>query len=938
MLQERHLQRRCGLAGYTGSPPPIPAKAQMNPRTDKTMPAGTSIGLGAFGALRPFLAFLRRRVSLLLVWPGLALFAAALLWGYVLRDLEHERQDRETELTQQADAYARSLVIRTRRSIDETDRLLLLLRHNWASSGYRADLTGTLAAGIFSQQYISAVALIDRNGIVTTSTHPEAIGRYFGDKSYFVTQQRADGDRLFLSGPLDGQLTRREVVALSRPLLSAAGEFDGIVLITVLPAFFTQHYAEPILGEHGFVAVTRTSGAVLASRAGAVVHSYRAPFLLAPMPGGRPEGAARLDHGRWFADGRTRVTGWRQFPALDLVGIVGVDEVSGMAPYRAHRDLQLAGAWWNTGWLILAALAATAFYIHARWRQYQVESIRSTYRLATEDAGEGFFIHRPLRDLHGVVRDFGIVDCNQYGAAMFGKRAEELIGHRLSEFYQGELFDRACRRLCSAFDSGFYERELPVPPAPEQPLQARWIRYKAVRAGSDLAVTIRDISESKAHLTELERKSNSDELTGLPNRYWIQQFLPQALDRARLEGRALAVLFIDLDGFKTVNDALGHAAGDELLRTVGKRLKLAVRPRDYVVRLGGDEFVVVLEQAGSPEDVEHVAHRVLGAFRDGFHLQHAVHVLGASIGISLFPEHGEDAQTLLKNADIAMYAAKTEGKGGFCFFQSRFFDAIRTRLETEGELRQALDHRQFVVHYQPRVDLATGAAASMEALVRWERPGRGLTGPDCFIPLLEETGLIVQLGEQVIDCVCRQLASWARDGAALLPVSVNISPRQFSQSDVLASFRAAAAHHGIDPALLEIEVTESSMMQEGIGESAVFGQLRALGIKLCIDDFGTGYSSLSQLQKLRFDVLKIDRAFVQRIDDPEGGTLVASMIAMAHALGMRVVAEGVESRRQMQLLHALRCDEGQGYFFSRPLPPEACPAPANWPRMDGPAG
>ncbi|VXC72793.1 EAL domain-containing protein [Massilia sp. 9I] len=900
----------------------------MNPPTDKAMPAAIPLALRASGPLRPFLAFLRQRVSLLFVWPALALVAIGLLWAFVLRGLGHEERERGAELEQQAGAYAQSLVIRTRRSIGETDRLLLLLRHSWASSGARGSLTGTMEAGIFSQQYIAAVAFIDRKGIAVSSTHPQALGRYFGNRPYFVAQQHAAGDHLYLSGPLDGQLTGQEVVALSRPLLTADGRFDGIVLINVLPAYFTQHYAEPILGDYGFVAVTRTDGAILATRTGDTVHSYHRPFLRAPMPGASAQGVALLGGRRWFGDGRMRVVGWRPFPDLGLVGIVGIDQYSAMASYRAHRAHRFAAASWNSAWILLAGLLATGIYVHARWRQHQVETIRASYRLATEDAADGFFINRPLRDRRGAVRDFSVVDCNQHGAAMFGKRPEDLIGRRLSEFYEGELFQRACERLCQALETGFYERELPVAPGVDQPLQARWIHYKAVRAGGDLAVTIRDISESKAHLTELERRSNSDELTGLPNRYWVQQYLPQAIEAAPVGGRALAVLFIDLDGFKAVNDVLGHAAGDELLRTVAKRLKVAVRPRDHVVRLGGDEFVVVLEQVASQADVEHVADRVLAAFRDGFHLQHSTHVLGASIGISQFPEHGEDAQTLLKHADIAMYAVKTEGKGGFRFFQSRFFEAIRLRLETEMELRRALEEQQFVVHYQPRVDLATGAASSMEALVRWERPSQGLTGPDRFIPLLEETGLIVRLGEQVIDSVCRQLAVWERAGAAPVPVSVNISPRQFSQSDVMTQFRSATARHGVDPALLEIEVTESSMMQEGIGESAVFSQLRELGIKLCIDDFGTGYSSLSQLQKLRFDVLKIDRAFVLRIEHPEGDTLIASMIAMAHALGMRVVAEGIESRRQMQMLQALGCDEGQGFYFSRPVPAEDCRIPA----------
>jgi diguanylate cyclase len=897
------------------------AQEPMNQHTDEPMRVGTSFAPGAFGALRPFLAFLRQRMWLLLVWPVLALAACGVLWGWIILDIEHARLDRQAELEQQVDAYSRSYIIRTYRSIGDNDRLLLLLRHNWVTSGHRVSLADTIDTGIFSKQYIAAVALIDRDGRVVTSSQPDAVGSYLGDQPYFTAQRDAAGDRLYLSGAIDGALSNQEVIAFSRQLLSPDGQFDGIVLISVLPSFFTQHYAEPILREHGFVGMTWADGTVLASRSGRTIYSSRAPFILAPMPGDKKEGVRLLAGPGWFADGRARVVGWRTFPGLGLIGMVGVDESSAMAAYQVHRQAELNGAWWETAEIVLAMLLVSSFYVHAKWKQHQLEAIRSTYRLATEDAGEGFFIHRPLRDAHGVVRDFDIVDCNQYGADMFGKNPQQLIGHRLSEFYQGKLFDAACARLCQALDTGVYDRELHVPAAADQLLKASWIRYKVVRADGDLAVTIRDISESKEHLSELERRSNLDELTGLPNRYWIQQYLPKAIDDARARERGLAVLFIDLDGFKTVNDALGHAAGDELLRTVGKRLTTAVRPHDHVVRLGGDEFVVVLEEVDDTADVEHVVGRVLGAFRDGFHLQHSTHVLSASIGISLFPEHGDDAQTLLKNADIAMYSVKSEGKGSFRFFQLRFFEAIRSRLEIEMELRRALDQQQLVVHYQPRVDLAMGTASSMEALVRWERPGKETIGPDRFIPLAEEAGLIVQLGEQVLDSVCRQLAHWSRDGATLVPVSVNVSARQFGQSDILALFGSAIARHGIDPSLLEIELTESSMMQEDLGESDVFRQLRELGIKLCIDDFGTGYSSLSQLQEMHFDVLKIDRAFVLRIEHTEGRTLIASMIAMAHALGMRVVAEGVENHRQMQLLQKLGCDEGQGYFFSRPVPP-----------------
>lgn len=320
----------------------------MSSPTDKAMPADFLPDLRAVGPLRPFLVFLRQRAWLLLVWPAVALVVAGLLWGYVLRGLGHEERERGAELEQRAAAHAQNLVIRTRRSIAETDRLLLLLRHSWSSSGARGSLSGTMEAGIFSQQYIAAVAFIDRDGIVVSSTHPHAIGRYFGNRPYFVAQQNAHGDRLYLSGPLDGQLTGQEVVALSRPLLGPDGRFGGIVLINVLPAYFTQHYPEPVLGDYGFAAVARNDGAILATRTGETVHSYRRPFLHAPMPGAGAQGVALLGGRRWFDDGRLRVVGWRPFPDLGLVGIVGIDEYSAMASYRAHRDARLAAARWNS--------------------------------------------------------------------------------------------------------------------------------------------------------------------------------------------------------------------------------------------------------------------------------------------------------------------------------------------------------------------------------------------------------------------------------------------------------------------------------------------------------------------------------------------------------------------------------------------------------------
>jgi diguanylate cyclase (GGDEF)-like protein len=866
---------------------------------------------------RPMFAFARTKLWSILLWPAIALVVGGVGWWHVATELDRAHRDALGATERRVGAYADDFAERTQRAIADVDRLLLLIRRDWSASGDRTRLEGADRQGIFSAQYVG-VAILDRDGRLLTSSPQAPLGLNFANKPYFTVQQEARADKLFISAPLRGQLSHRKVIAFSRRLVSDGGQFNGIVVMTMLPEYFTVFYSEGLLGHYGYVAVEGTDGVQRASRTGHDMQPPNAPLLRGRLGGNAAQGVEYYRGAQWFPDGRSRIVGWHLVPGYDLAALVGVEQGEALAGYVRYRDNLLMWAWWNTGWLVLATLLATGSYMFASWKKHQLDAGRAAYRLATEDAGDGFFIGRPVRGRGGEVVDFDILDCNQHGAELFGLRALDVIGHRLSELYRPESWDAVRRRLCKAWNSGVVECELRVPEG--ERLKATWVRYKAVRANGDLAVTLRDISESKAHLHELERRSNEDSLTGLPNRNWIRQHLPEALERARAGETGLAVLFIDLDGFKTVNDALGHATGDELLCTVGRRLKIAVRPRDHVVRLGGDEFVVVLESVTGPEAVEHVAERVMAAFRDAFHLQHSTHVLGASIGISLFPQHGADAETLLKNADIAMYSVKTEGKGSYRFFRPQFYEAIRTRLETEMELRRAIELQQFVVYYQPRIDLAAGTLSSMEALVRWERPGKGLTGPDSFIPLAEETGLIGRLGELVIDRVCQQLGGWASAGRRAVPVSVNVSPRQFGQSDIFAMFMAAAQRHGVPPGLLEIEVTESSMMQEGIGESIVFRQLRERGIKLCIDDFGTGYSSLSQLQRLHFDVLKIDRAFVLQLERPEGDALIASMIAMAHALGMTVVAEGVETSKQMQLLKTLGCDEGQGFYFSRPVP------------------
>jgi diguanylate cyclase (GGDEF)-like protein/PAS domain S-box-containing protein len=549
-----------------------------------------------------------------------------------------------------------------------------------------------------------------------------------------------------------------------------------------------------------------------------------------------------------------------------------------------------------------------------------LERSQNTYRMATEGGNEGFYIVRPIRNKEGTFIDFEIIDCNRRGAEFLGRQREDLIGKKISTLYPEGEFERPREILRRTMETGFYEDDLEV--SGKSPLRVRWIHCKIVRSYGDLAVTLRDISDAKARVHELERRGNEDALTGLPNRYWVQTCLPQAIERAATNHAMLAVLFMDLDGFKAVNDALGHPAGDELLRIAARRLKVAVRPQDRVARLGGDEFVIILENIAHKRDAAHVAERVVQAFQQSFTLPQGVQSVGASIGISLFPSDGTDAETLLRNADIAMYSVKTGGKRNYHFFDSEFYGALRNRLEQEAELRDAVERDQFIMYYQPRVEMTTGAASSMEALVRWVHPSRGLVEPLEFIPLAEETGLILGLGELVIEKVCCQLERWAHEGKKLLPVSINVSPRQFIEANIAEILLGSLLRHHIDPALIEIELKESPLMENDSDAANKLAAIRGMGVKLLLDDFGTGNSSLSQLQCLEFDMLKVDRALTAAMETTEKGKVFyKALITMAHALGMRIVAEGIEDEQQMEILKSLCCDELQGFYISRPLPP-----------------
>jgi diguanylate cyclase (GGDEF)-like protein/PAS domain S-box-containing protein len=434
-------------------------------------------------------------------------------------------------------------------------------------------------------------------------------------------------------------------------------------------------------------------------------------------------------------------------------------------------------------------------------------------------------------------------------------------------------------------------------------------------------IVFRDVSLARALALQITHSAEHDFLTGLPNRMLLNDRISQAIALAPRHKNHVAVLFLDLDGFKHINDSLGHPVGDKLLQSIAARLVECVRASDTVSRQGGDEFVVLLSEVAQSEDASITARRMLQAVAQSHSIdQHDLHVT-TSIGVSVYPDDGLDADTLIKNADTAMYQAKENGRQSFQFFKPAMNTRAVERQSVEEGLRRALERREFVLHYQPKVNLTTGAIIGAEALIRWLHPTRGLVAPEDFIPIAEDSGLIVPIGAWVLREACAQARAWIDEGLLPITIAVNVSAIEFRDESFSARVFAVVEETGINPKSLELELTESVLMKHAASAATILRTLMARGIKVAVDDFGTGYSSLSYLRKFPVDSVKIDRSFVRQISTSDDDTtIVKAVIGMARGLKLRVVAEGVETPEELAFLRAYRCDEAQGFYFSRPVP------------------
>jgi diguanylate cyclase (GGDEF)-like protein/PAS domain S-box-containing protein len=433
-------------------------------------------------------------------------------------------------------------------------------------------------------------------------------------------------------------------------------------------------------------------------------------------------------------------------------------------------------------------------------------------------------------------------------------------------------------------------------------------------------IVFHDVSTARAMSFQMTYSAQHDLVTNLPNRLLLNDRISQAIALAKRQGRSIAVLFLDLDRFKNINDSLGHATGDLVLQSVSRRLLGCVRGSDTVSRQGGDEFVILLSEIAYPEAAAASANKILLSLTVSHSIGGQDLHVDASIGISVYPEDGEDAETLIKNADTAMYHAKEKGRNNFQFFKAKMNEKAVERQSIERSLRGALERKEFLLHYQPKVNLDTGEVTGVEALIRWQQPDRGLVLPLQFVSIAEDCGLILQIGRWVLREACRQARAWQDEGLPPMRIAVNVSPVEFRSAGFIEGVRTILSETCLEARYLELELTEGVLMEDAESTGNVLKQLKLMGVHLAVDDFGTGYSSLSYLRQFPIDVLKIDQSFVQQItSNSDDSTIVSAIINMGRTLKHIVVAEGIETREQRSYLKAQRCAEGQGYLFSRPL-------------------
>jgi diguanylate cyclase (GGDEF)-like protein len=851
------------------------------------------------------------------VWGSICLLFIAIVWTAASIKIERDEQQLIEKLRADTEQRARNHAEQLLRTISQIDQLSLSIKYYWERNGVPNDLEEQFRRGLYHESMFPVA--IDANGYALTNTRNLKRGTFMGDIDFFKHTRESSGAKLQIAPPAEGRggLKGRQIIRFTRRIDKADGSFGGIILIAVEVNYLLAFPDMAKLPAGDFVSARFIDGPVIGTRSG---ENTRTAFYSSSVRFDGDTGS-RIEPADVFIDQQVRVVGWERIEGYPIVLVAASSLEHAFAPYESTRNSYLTIAGLVSGLLLLVSVFGASVQIRSAVQRRHQAQVQSTFRLAVDAAREAFYMIRPAgQDNQAWV----VEDCNERAAEMQQRGRGEVIGRTIDQLFEGRELNELriyCNRV---LDEGFHEDEFHVPH--DRQHVAGWFQRRGVRSGQGIAVTVRDVSDARQQAETLARMARTDSLTGLPNRHWLNQHLPSVLENAAHTKTKVALLYLDLDNFKHINDALGHRTGDDVLVAIARTLSDIAGGTNQLARIGGDEFTVLLETLDhdAQSQAELLAYRLIAAIEvmsassawRAFNLR-------ASVGISLYPDDAQDVDGLLMAADIAMYEAKSEGKAQARHYDEAYGHRIRERITIEHALELAIQNEEFVVYYQPRADARSGELTSMEALIRWRHPERGLLSPVEFISVAEQTGLIVPIGEYVVRKVCQQIADWRDQGLPIKPVSVNVSALQLKGEGLRLALRMSLKRFKLSPTYIAFELTESSMLDEdGVAQSEL-RKLREMGIELEIDDFGTGYSSLSKLQSLEIDVLKIDQSFVRRLGkDVQASALCETMVSVGRNLDISVVAEGVETTEQLSLLQQMGCDQIQGYLISPPLPPD----------------
>jgi diguanylate cyclase (GGDEF)-like protein/PAS domain S-box-containing protein len=876
--------------------------------------------------------WLARALDTHIALPLFALLPLVAIWVASFHFIEVERRAAvdaaHDAAREQLDTYEAQVA----RNLNAIDQTLKVIKYAVELNGPRTALPALRAQGLLPPGLVFQVAIADRDGQIVDS-NPAMPGQDVSREAYFAVHVNGDSSAPFVSHTNGDSAKSEPHLHFTRRLDDASGRFSGVAIVEVDPAYFTSSYERSRAGELGLLALVGSDGVARAVRIGDKVSWGQAIALE-----GLKEEAQEPQP--TSPDGVERYAGARRLNGFPLTAVVGLARSEQMAQYEQHYGTYLVAATAASSLLVavVAMVSAWSWQVaKARRRQRQAQE---TYAAASEASPDAFFVLRCVTGADGGIVDFMIEETNTRAELFTGMSKDALRGQMMDDvlpYYRANgMFEQLAQVVT---ERCVREAEWQ---AQTGPATGRWLQRQIVPVEGGAVAMVRDITERKLAEDRIRHMAHHDELTGLPNRSLIRDRLDQAVRNAQRHGGHLALAFVDLDGFKLVNDGLGHNAGDELLKVVGARMQACLRRSDTLGRLGGDEFVILLPEAGeNPLALTPVLEKIRQAVTEPVQIGDQSVRVSCSMGVVVYPRDGADPKTLMMNADAAMYRAKELGSNNFQFYTREMNASVEEKLALLEGLRMALDATladegtdddtqptdapagRFHLLYQPKVDLRTGRLFGVEALIRWRHPEHGLVRPDRFIGLAEESGLIVGLGEWVVRTACRQAQLWRAAGLDPLAVSVNVSARQFEEKRLVERIAGALRDSGLPPCALDLEVTESLLMRDMQQAVARMRELKEMGVTLSIDDFGTGYSSLSALKSFPISTLKIDKSFVRDLAISSDDQAIAlAVISLGHRLHLRVIAEGVETEEQRDFLRANDCDEMQGYLFSPPVPAE----------------